>query len=160
MEKSEGITIPHEKPWRYEEGEYTVTRGSAWSGPGCHLGCGVLMYTDKYGKLVKVEGDPENPMTEGRLCVRCLDMPEIVNHKDRLTYPMKRARADRGKNKWERVSWDEAYDIVEREFNAIKDEYGAESVVFIHGTGRDIAPWQSRLCWSFGSPNYTGLLSG
>ena len=106
MEKSEGITIPHEKPWRYEEGEYTVTRGSAWSGPGCHLGCGVLMYTDKDGKLVKVEGDPENPMTEGRLCVRCLDMPEIVNHKDRLTYPMKRARADRGKNKWERVSWD------------------------------------------------------
>ena len=53
MEKSEGITIPHEKPWRYEEGEYTVTRGSAWSGPGCHLGCGVLMYTDKDGKLVK-----------------------------------------------------------------------------------------------------------
>ena len=52
MEKSEGITIPHEKPWRYEEGEYTVTRGSAWSGPGCHLGCGVLMYTDKDGKLV------------------------------------------------------------------------------------------------------------
>ena len=160
MEKSEGITIPHEKPWRYEEGEYTVTRGSAWSGPGCHLGCGVLMYTDKDGKLVKVEGDPENPMTEGRLCVRCLDMPEIVNHKDRLTYPMKRARADRGKNKWERVSWDEAYDIVEREFNAIKDEYGAESVVFIHGTGRDIAPWQSRLCWSFGSPNYGNVLSG
>ena len=86
----------------------TVTRGSAWSGPGCHLGCGVLLYTDKDGKLVKVEGDPENPFTQGRLCVRCLDMPEVVNHKDRLTYPMKRAREDRGKDKWERISWEEA----------------------------------------------------
>lgn len=160
MEKSEGITIPHEKPWQYQEGDYTVTRGSAWSGPGCHLGCGVLLYTDKDDKLVKVEGDPENPMTQGRLCVRCLDMPEVVNHKDRLTYPMKRDRANRGKNRWERISWEEAYDITEREFNKIKERYGAESVVFIHGTGRDIAPWQSRLCWSFGSPNYGNVLSG
>ena len=81
MEKSEGITIPHEKPWRYEEGEYTVTRGSAWSGPGCHLGCGVLMYTDKDGKLVKVEGDPENPDDRGAP-VRALPRhcPSIVNH--------------------------------------------------------------------------------
>lgn len=100
MDKSEGIKVPHEKPYRYQEGEYTVTRGSAWSGPGCHLGCGVLLYTDKDDKLVKVEGDPENPFTQGRLCVRCLDMPEIVNHKDRLKYPMKRAREDRGKDKW------------------------------------------------------------
>ena len=160
MEKSEGILVPHEKPYQYQEGEYTVTRGSAWSGPGCHLGCGVLLYTDKDDKLVKVEGDPENPFTQGRLCVRCLDMPEVVNHKDRLTYPMKRAREDRGKDKWERISWEEAYDIAETQLNAIKEKYGAESVVFIHGTGRDIAPWQSRLCWSFGSPNYGNVLSG
>ena len=44
------------KPWRYEEDGLTVTRGSAWSGPGCHLGCGVRLYTDGEGRLVKVEG--------------------------------------------------------------------------------------------------------
>ena len=46
------IEVPHEKPWRYQEGDLTVTRGSAWSGPGCHDGCGVLLYTDKDGKWI------------------------------------------------------------------------------------------------------------
>ena len=88
------IEVPHEKPWRYQEGDLTVTRGSAWSGPGCHDGCGVLLYTDKDGKLVKVEGDPENPYNRGRLCVRCLDVPEVTYNKDRLLYPMKRDPKD------------------------------------------------------------------
>lgn len=154
------IFLDHEKPWQYEEDGLTVTRGSAWSGPGCHIGCGVLLYTDENGKLVKCEGDPENPFSEGRLCVRCIDIPEVTNHEDRLKYPMKRAKENRGKDIWERVSWDEAYDIIEAEFNKAKADYGPESVIFCQGTGRDIAAWITRLAWSFGSPNYTILLSG
>ncbi len=122
--------VPHEKPFRYQEGDLTVTRGSAWPGPGCHIGCGVLLYTDKNGKLVKVEGDPENPYSEGRLCVRCLGVPEVTNHQDRLLYPMKRDPKDRGKNKWERISWEEAYDLIVEKFNQIKAEHGAEAVFF------------------------------
>lgn len=147
--------VEHEKPWRYQEDGYTVTRGSAWTGPGCHLGCGVLLYTDEDGKLVKVEGDPENPYNGGRLCVRCLDLPEVTNHPNRLLHPMKRAREDRGKDKWERISWDEAVDLVAGKLIEIRDKYGAESVVFGQGTGRDIASWITRLAWSYGSPNYT-----
>ena len=38
------------------------TRSAAWSAPGCHDGCGVIVYTDKEtGKFIKVEGDEENP---------------------------------------------------------------------------------------------------
>lgn len=85
-----------EKPWQWEENGYTVTRGSAWTGPGCHDGCGVLLYTDKDGKLVKVEGDPENPFNQGRLCVRCLALPEVTNSPERLQYPMKRV-GERGR---------------------------------------------------------------
>lgn len=48
-----------EKSWRYTEDGLDVTRGSAWSAPGCHLGCGVLVYS-KDGEVVRVEGDPEN----------------------------------------------------------------------------------------------------
>ncbi|MEG0303764.1 molybdopterin-dependent oxidoreductase [Gordonibacter sp.] len=158
---NEGVTkVPHEKPFRYVEGDLTVTRGSAWSGPGCHDGCGVLMYTDAQGELVRVEGDPENPYNQGRLCVRCLALTEAVNNKDRLRYPMIRKKEDRGKDAWERISWDEAYNLIEEKLNYYKENFGAESVMFWKGTGRDIATYLSRFAWSFGSPNLTSGING
>lgn len=160
MAKMDFTLVPHEKPYQYQEGDLTVTRMSAWSGPGCHGVCGVKCYTDKDGKLVKVEGDEENPFNQGRLCMRCLDLPEVTNHKDRLMYPMKRAREDRGKDKWERITWDEAFDLIEKNFKEIAAKYGPESIVFCQGTGRDIAAWITRLAWSYGSPNYGGFFSG
>lgn len=115
-----------------------------------------MLYTNKEGKLVKVEGDPENPFNQGRLCSRCLALPDVVNHPDRLLYPLKRA-GERGENKWERISWDEAYDTIETNFNKIKKEYGPESVIFSQGTGRDIMGYISRLAYSFGSPNWVNF---
>ncbi len=154
-------TVPHVRPeYTYKEGSYTVTRGSAWSGPGCHDGCGVLIYTDEDGKLIKVEGDPENPYNQGRLCVRCLAVQDVVNSPQRLRHPMKRAREDRGKNTWQECSWDEAFDLIYDEFTAIKEQYGPESIIFQMGTGRDINPWLTRLCYSIGSPNSVFGMSG
>ncbi len=54
-------------------------------------------------------------------------------------------------------TWDEAYDTIVKEFTKVKENYGAESVIFCQGTGRDIAPYISRLAWSFGSPNWAAL---
>ena len=64
----------------------------------------------KDGKIVKVEGDPRHPITQGRLCPRCIALDEDDYHKDRQLSPKKRAREDRGKDAWEKISWDEAYD--------------------------------------------------
>ncbi|MEI3229877.1 MAG: hypothetical protein V8S24_00650 [Gordonibacter pamelaeae] len=86
-------------PWTWEEDGMTVIRGTARSAPGCHNVCGILSYV-KDGKLVKVEGDPEDPYNQGRLCSRCLCIPDYVYHEDRLIKPMKRDRADRGKDKF------------------------------------------------------------
>ena len=33
----------HEGEWQWQEGDYTVTRTTQWSAPGCHKGCGVLL---------------------------------------------------------------------------------------------------------------------
>lgn len=151
----------YKKAWQYQEGDYTVTRGTHWSGPGCHDGCGVLLYTDKDNKVVKVEGDPQNPYNNGRLCMRCLNMPEAINHPDRLKWPLKRV-GKRGENKWERISWDEAYDWVEREVRRIWADFGPASIVAMEGTGRNVI-WQvPYLCHAaFKSPNFClGFLSG
>ncbi len=146
--------------FRYREDGMNVTRGSVWSGPGCHEGCGVLIYTDDDGKLIKVEGDPENPFNKGRLCSRCLALHEVVNSPERLRHPMKRAREDRGKDKWERITWDEAFDIIYERFSDIKERYGAEAIACCFGTGRDIVPWIYRLAYTIGTPNTIFTMSG
>ena len=130
----------HEGEWRWQEGDFTVTRTNHWSPPGCHNGCGVLLFVDKEGKLARIEGDPLAPFNGGKLCMRCLDMVEAVNHPDRLKWPLKRA-GERGENKWERISWDEAYDIIVEKVNYIKENYGSHTILFDHGTGRNIG-WQ------------------
>ncbi len=139
--------------WRWREGELTVTRSICWSAPGCHGGCGVLLYVDDEGRLVKVEGDPANPFNQGALCPRGLASADTIYHPDRLQHPLIRAGA-RGEGRWRRASWDEALDRIAGEFLAIRREQGPESVLFLKGTARDISPYISRLAYSFGSPNF------
>ncbi len=137
--------------WIWKEDGMQVIRSVARTPPGCHNGCGVLLYV-KNGKLIKVEGDPDSPFSRGRLCPRCLSLTQVVYHPDRLKYPLKRV-GKRGEGKWERITWDEAFDTTARRFNELKREYGAESVVFCKGTGRDIQSYITRLAYTFGSPN-------
>ena len=148
------------KPWEYEEDGYIVRRTSVWSAPGCHEGCGVLVYSDKEtGKFVKLEGDPEDPYNQGRLCPRCLAFKQVIHHPNRILYPMKRL-GERGSGQFERISWEEALDIIEKEFKRIAVTYGPESIHLLRGTARD-NQWQvGRLAYTLGSPNEYGFLSG
>ena len=147
-------------PRSWEEDGYQVSRTTVWSAPGCHAGCGILGYV-KDGKLVKVEGDPEHPFNQGHICPRCAAMPYEVNRTDRLLYPMKRDPSERGNpDAWERITWDEALDLIETKFKEIIDKYGAKTLQAFNGTGRDIL-WQSqRLIYSMGSPHAVSYFSG
>jgi anaerobic selenocysteine-containing dehydrogenase len=136
-----------------------IIRTTTWSaGPGCHGSCGVLAYV-KDGRLVKVEGDPDHPWNQGRLCSRCLAMTQYVYHPDRLTHPLKRV-GRRGEGKWQPISWDAAFDLIEQKMKKIREESGPESVIFAMGTGRDIGPWICLLAYAYGSPNVMFSLSG
>lgn len=154
-------TVYRDDAYTWEEGDYTVVRTTAYTAPGCHDGCGVLYYL-KDGKVEKVEGDPNNGFNQGTLCMRCLDMKEALELDSRLKYPMKRAKSDRGKDKWERISWDEAYDIIEERVNYYTEHFGRESISVHSGTGRNVVwqiPWLANV--AFQTPNYvSGFLSG
>jgi len=136
-----------------------IVRTTTWSaGPGCHGGCGVLAYIEN-GKLKKIEGDPDHPWNQGRLCARALAMTQYTYHPSRLTTPLKRVGA-RGEGKWEEISWEEAFDLIEKRMNKIREEYGPESMIFSMGTGRDIGAWICMLAYAYGSPNVMFSLSG
>lgn len=148
------------KPWRYEEDGCTVTRTCVWSAPGCHpVGCGLKVYV-KDGEVVKIEGDENHPVTKGRLCVRCLAMKDFLYHPDRIIYPMKRDRADRGKDKWERCSWDEAIAIIKKNYDEVKEKYGVQSMVAFMGTGRQGNIGATGAHRVLGTPNGCYPLSG
>jgi anaerobic selenocysteine-containing dehydrogenase len=137
-----------------------IVKTVTWSaGPGCHGGCGVFMHI-KDGKLIKMEGNPDHPYNNGRLCPRALTINEFIYHPDRLRSPLKRI-GKRGENKWEKISWEEAYDLIEHRMGRIRDDHGAESMVFIQGTGRNVGGWLLLVAYSYGSPNWLqGGLTG
>ncbi|MCK4962494.1 MAG: molybdopterin-dependent oxidoreductase, partial [Anaerolineales bacterium] len=58
------------------------------------------------------------------------------------------------------ISWDEAFDLIEKRLKKIREESGPESVIFSMGTGRDIGPWICMLAYAYGSPNVMFALSG
>ena len=127
--------------------------------PYCGAGCKLNLLVDD-GQVIGAEG-LDGVTNEGELCLKGLSGFDFINDTKILTprilHPM--IRREKG-GELERVTWDEALDFTAKKLMAIKEKYGAESVIFAQGTGRDIAAYITRLSWSFGSPNYTGLLSG
>ena len=121
----------------------------------CQIGCGVLAHVDG-GRVVKVEGDPDNPLNKGILCPKGLASLEYLYHRDRLQHPLKRL-GERGGGKWAPISWDEALDTVAGELAKAKEKYGAESVAFIQGSfkGGTQGAHLLRFANLFGTPNCT-----
>ena len=149
-------------PWKIDEGDgvYKV-RTCAWSPPGDHpVGCGMFL-TVKDGKVVKVEGDPDHPISQGRLCPRCLALDEVMYHPDRIMHPMKRDKCDRGKDAWTETTWDEALDIIEENVNRIKEVWGPESIVVYQGTGRESTLYAPAMGAAvLQTPNASFMMSG
>ena len=128
----------------------------------CHSKCGVILTVNDNDEIVRVEGDKNNPVNDGILCVKAFSAQEIHAHPDRLKYPLKRA-GKRGEGKWERITWDEALDIIEKKIRETIEEYGPQSVIISQGTGRGSNHFLDRLnnTWNGGGkvwPTHVCLL--
>ncbi len=113
----------------------------------CHGGCGVIAHV-KGDKVVKVEGDPDSPISHGKMCSKGLAITQLAYHPDRILHPMKKVNGS-----WQRISWDEALDTVAGKFKEAQEKYGAESILIGQGTGRDFESHFSRLGNMLGTPN-------
>ena len=76
--------------------------------PYCGVGCGQLVY-HKQGKLISIEGDPESPISRGRLCPKGADTFELHTHPGRLKKVKYRAPYSR---KWDDIELETAMDMV------------------------------------------------
>lgn len=119
----------------------------------CIANCGVLAHV-RDGRVVKLEGNPEYPMSRGAMCAKGLAGIQALYHPNRNKYPMKRVGA-RGANKWKRISWDEALDAIARTLMETREKYGAETVfASTGGGGNPQFPSIARFCNAFGTPNW------
>jgi anaerobic selenocysteine-containing dehydrogenase len=89
--------------------------------------CSLLVHK-KDGKIVKIEGDPTHPVTQGAICNKVRNMPARIYDPARLQYPMKRVGA-KGEGKFARISWEEAIETIAANWRRLIDSYGAESIL-------------------------------
>lgn len=127
-----------------------VVRSACFS---CNTACEVLVFVEKEtGKVLRVEGDPESPVTKGVLCAKGLAAKDLVENPDRIRTPLKRV-GKRGEGKWEPISWDDALDLIAEKMTTFKEQYGPQGVAVLEGTRRGWSRSYSRLANAFGAVN-------
>jgi len=101
----------------------------------CYDGCGILINKED-GKIKQVLGDPDHPVSRGRLCSKCALSYNGVwqDENERLLYPMKRTGA-KGAGEFERISWDVAMDIIASKLKADISTDGPQSIIHTHYSG-------------------------
>jgi anaerobic selenocysteine-containing dehydrogenase len=132
----------------------------------CPAGCFVQARLEG-GILREVKPHPEHPL--GMLCTIGAHSPEIVHDPDRLKHPMRRV-GEKGSHAFERITWDEAFDVIQARFEGIKAESGPEALAIYTGRGSfelslcDIfqpagvaVSSASSVLFAFGSPNTLGV---
>ena len=95
----------------------------------CPDTCSMLVTRDdSTGRAVRVQGDPTHPVTRGYLCNKVNHYLDLVYNDNRVLYPHKRVGPRGPGAKFERISWDEALDMVTDNFKEVIAEYGSEAV--------------------------------
>lgn len=124
---------------------------------GCTNCCPVRVYTED-GRVVKIEGDPDGPLNKGGVCLKCLSQIQTVYSPRHVLHPMKRV-GERGENRWEAISWEEAVDLAGEQIATAVKKYGPYAYWSARGGGGAYIEWEtSGLDYTFGGCN--SLASG
>jgi len=90
--------------------------------PYCAVGCSLLAYTRKEAdgttRLLQIEGDPDSPVNEGRLCPKGATAMDLAISTRRVERPLYRAP---GASTWQTVSWDYVLDKIAQNIKATRD---------------------------------------
>lgn len=120
----------------------------------CHMNCGIFAGVDtKTGRLVELRpNDDEGSVLCNRLGERGQRAIKFHYHPKRINHPLKRV-GERGEDKWEQISYDQAIKEIAEKLQALIDKYGPETLVSSEGTYRSDHLWaRSRFTNALGNP--------
>jgi anaerobic selenocysteine-containing dehydrogenase len=108
---------------------------------GCPSGCGVIVRVFE-GRAKKLEGNPNHPVNQGKLCAVGQAQLQDLYHPDRIASPLKRS-GDRGSGNYTPISWDEALDELGSRLRDLNDAGRGNEVVMLtepmSGAARSVA---------------------
>jgi anaerobic selenocysteine-containing dehydrogenase len=93
----------------------------------CPDQCGLLVHK-KDGKIIKIEGDPDHPVTKGSICNKVRNMSERIYDDNRIKTPLKRV-GQKGEGKFVPISWEEAIETITNHWKNLVSEEGPESIL-------------------------------
>jgi anaerobic selenocysteine-containing dehydrogenase len=101
----------------------------------CYDGCGIVVEV-REGRSHRVLGDPEHPVSRGKLCSKCAVAYNGVwqDPEARLLHPLKRS-GPKGSGVFVPISWDEALRTVAERMQAAIAAHGAASILHTHYSG-------------------------
>ncbi|MCK4836421.1 MAG: molybdopterin-dependent oxidoreductase, partial [Candidatus Aminicenantes bacterium] len=91
---------------------------------GCYGQCGIKVRRVD-GVVVEMEGNPDSPAGSGRICSKGTAQLMTLYDPHRINYPVKRTNPEKGVGvdpKWERISWEEAYEIIVSKLKAVYEK--------------------------------------
>jgi anaerobic selenocysteine-containing dehydrogenase len=95
----------------------------------CPDACSIVA-TVEDGRVTRLQGDPDHPVTRGFLCYRTSHLLESDYYKDRLTTPLMRVNGE-----FTPVGWDEALDLAAEKLTAIRRESGPAAIFHYRSGG-------------------------
>lgn len=101
----------------------------------CYDACG-LWVVMREGEILQVRGDPDHPVSRGKLCEKCSIGYNGVwrDPQARLTRPLRRT-GGKGTSHFEPVSWDAALSDIAGRLQTIVREHGSQTILNTHYTG-------------------------
>ena len=93
----------------------------------CPSACALEVEVLDSHSIGRVHGSKAQTYTAGVICAKVARYAERLNHKDRLLHPLQRT-GPKGSGQFERISWDEALDIIAAKFREAARDHGAQSV--------------------------------
>lgn len=86
--------------------------------PYCAVGCSLVAYTNDSGQLLQIEGDPDSPVNEGRLCPKGASAMQLAVGANRVETVMYRRPKSAS---WEKISWEDAMNMLARRVKDSRD---------------------------------------